>query len=50
MTYYQKFNEIYIIESEDKFDSKIQEEILYVTVLSPSGFINQQYEARCFIN
>ena len=38
----QKFNKMYIIQSEGKYDSKIPEESRYETVLSPSGFINRK--------
>ena len=44
MTSYQKFNEIYILESGEQYDYKIQE-----TVLSPSWFINQKDEIRCYL-
>ena len=50
ITSYQNFNKTYIIESEEQYDPKIQEESQYVTVLSPSGFINQKGETICYLN
>ena len=44
MSLYQKFNISYIIQSEETYDSQVTEERWYVTILSPSVFINQQNE------
>ena len=41
---------MYTIKYEELHDSKIQEESWYVTVLSPSGFINKKDETRCYLN
>ena len=41
---YRKFNRKYIIQSEDTHEYQVPEERRYVTVLSPSGFINQFFK------
>ena len=50
MNYFLRFNRTYIIQYGDKCDYNIHEESRYIHVLSPSGFINQKHETRCYLN
>ena len=50
ITYYQKYKKTYIIQSEEQYNSIIQEGSHYVTVLWPSRLMNQKGEKRCNLN
>ena len=47
MYLYQKISEDYIIQSIETRNYIFPEDRWYITVLSPSGFINQHFESGC---
>ena len=47
---FEKFHKQYTIIPSLSFDPLLIEESSFVTVLSPPGFVNQENEARCYLN
>ena len=47
---FEKFHKQYTIMPSLSFDPLIIEDISFVTVRSPPGFINQENETRCYLN
>ena len=47
---FETFHKNYSIVPSLSLNSLFIEEILFVTVLSSSGFINQENETRCYLN
>ena len=45
-----KFHKKYIIMPLESLNYSFLEEIVYITVRSPAGFINQENETRCYLN
>ena len=44
------FNNKHIIQCYNKTISNIPEEPRYISSMTPTGFINGQYESRCYVN
>ena len=44
------FNNKHIIQRYNIPQSHIPEEPRYISCLKPTGFINSQYESRCYVN
>ena len=47
---FEKFNNKYIIMYTESYNISFIERSRYITVRSPSGFINHENETRCYIN
>ena len=47
---FEKFHKKYIFMPSISLNSLFLEDILFVTVCSPPGFINQENETRCYLN
>ena len=47
---FEKFHNQYIIMHSLSFDPLLFEEIPFVTIQSPPGFVNQENETRCYLN
>ena len=47
---FEKFRMSYIIMPRESFNYSFTEESLYITVLSPLGFITIENETRCYLN
>ena len=47
---FEKFHKKYIILPLESLNSSFLEEILYITVRSPAGFINRENETICYLN
>ena len=47
---FENFHQQYIIMPKEPYNFSVPEESIYIAVITPPGFINQENETRCYFN